>query len=69
MIKVKLYTQLPCYLVDILLFSNLLLGHDFHGAKEARLLVDHHHHLTKLTLAHLLANYEIALADFLYYFL
>lgn len=69
MIEVKLYAKLSCYLVHILLFPDLLLGHDFHGTKEARLPVDHHHHLTELTLAHLLADYEIALADFLYYLL
>ncbi len=55
MVQIKLYAELSCYLIHILLFPDLLLGHDFHGAKETSLLVDHHHHLPKLPLAHLLA--------------
>lgn len=69
MIEVKLYAELPCDLVHILLLPDLLLGHDFHGAKEASLLVNHHHHLPELPFAHLLADYEVAFANFLYCFL
>ena len=67
--KVKLNTELPGYLVFIFLLFYLLLTHYLHGAKETCLLVNHHHHLTKLTFSHFFSNNKVTPLEHFLFFL
>ena len=64
--EVKLDTELSSYLILVFLLSYLLLTHHLHGTEKTCVLVDNHHHLSKLTLTHLLAHYEIASLEYFY---
>ena len=64
--QVELDAQLTGHLTLVLLLTDLLLAHNFHGAQEARPLVHHHHHLAELPLPQLLTHHEVTLAKLMH---